>query len=125
MTDRKTWPLALSIHPEDTEERKLAELSESGIHQAELSMPLVDDVYGSFDFPSRFCDIRKKALDYGVDINSVHLPYCGIAPESPDIETRLETVRIQREIISAAADAGVNKCIIHPSVSSVPSSLLF
>lgn len=120
MTDRKTWPLALSIHPEDTEERKLAELSESGIHQAELSMPCVDDAYGNFDFPRRFCGIRKKAMEYGVDINSVHLPYCGVAPESPDIETRVETVRIQREMISAAAEAGVGKCIIHPSRDGNP-----
>ena len=122
MTDRKTWPLALSIHPEGTAPEKLSEMAEAGICQAELSMPHLTSVYGDFDYPHRFSSLRREARNLGVDITSVHLPYCGVAPEDPLQDVRDETVRIQKELISVAAEAGVGKCIMHPSRDGTPDA---
>jgi sugar phosphate isomerase/epimerase len=124
MTDRRTWPAALSIHPADMIPRKLSELSEAGIHQAELSMPVREDAFGDFDFPRRFPELRKNARELGVDISSVHLPYCpwDVSPEDPDAEIREKTVTLQCGLISAAAEAGVDKCIMHPSKDGCPDS---
>lgn len=84
----------------------------AGIQAVELS--LKPDEYPSFDFQKTM----RMAKDCHVIVWSCHLPFTpfsSIEPSSPDSQVRLNTVKYHSELIRKAADAGIDKFVVHPS----------
>ncbi len=73
MTNRKNWPLALSIGPREMNEKSLTALAAAGIRQAELSSGDIAPFYEALDFPRRAGALVAEARERGVEISSVHL----------------------------------------------------
>lgn len=118
MTNRKDWPLALSVGPGAMNGADFDALAAAGIRELELSSGAVDPFYAVLDFPHRAKEIAGEAKAHGVTISSVHLPFgpfSRIDPASPDPAVRAEIMRIQSELLGAAGDAGIGLAIIHPS----------
>lgn len=118
MTDRKTWPLALSVGPSLMNDSSLEALSLAGIHQIELSSGQIDPFFSMLDFPHKAVPICQMAERHDVSITSVHLPFAPfseIDPASLDQSVRDHAVKIQTELLQAIGKAGIPLAIIHPS----------
>ena len=118
MTDRKTWPLALSVGPETMNAETLDALAAAGIHQVELSSGTAEPFYELIDFPHRSREIAELAKAHGVEITSIHLPFAPfkeIDPSSPDPAVRERFLVVQTELLEASARAGIPLAIVHPS----------
>ena len=118
MTNRKDWPLALSVGPGTMNAEAFDALAEAGIRELELSSGAIDPFYSVLDFPHKAKDIAALAKEHGVTISSVHLPFgpfSKIDPASPDPEVRKTILGIQSELLAAAGKAGIGMAIIHPS----------
>lgn len=118
MTDRKTWPAALSVGPAAMNPEKMRSLAAAGIKQAELSSGDIRPFYDTLDFPNKASEIVKMAADNGVNITSVHLPFgpfSKLDPSTADPEVAAYIIEKQSELIRAAADAGIGIAVIHPS----------
>ena len=118
MSDRNTWPLALSVRPETMNAAAFDELAEAGIFHIELSSGSIDPYYSMIDFPHRSKEITKLAAQSGVTISSIHLPFgpfAEIDPASTDPNVRKHFLRIQTELLEAASRAKIGLAIVHPS----------
>ncbi|MGN1345464.1 MAG: sugar phosphate isomerase/epimerase family protein [Eubacteriales bacterium] len=118
MTDRKTWKAALSVGPAAMNAETLASLAQTGITEIELSSGALAPFYEELDYPNRAGEISRLALENGVHISSVHLPFGPfdkLDPASRDAEVRDFILKTQSELLRAAADAGVGIAVIHPS----------
>ncbi len=118
MTDRKNWPLALSVGPTAMNAASLDALAAAGIHQVELSSGQILPFYELLDFPRRSREIADLAAAHGVRITSIHLPFAPfseIDPASADPAVREKFLTIQTELVEAAAAAGIPLAIVHPS----------
>ena len=118
MTNRKDWPLALSVGPAAMNGETLDALAAAGIRELELSSGAIDPFYAVLDFPHKAKDLAAEAKAHGTAISSVHLPFSPfsrIDPASPDPAVRKAILEIQSELIAAAGDAGIGMAIIHPS----------
>ena len=127
MSDRNTWPLALSVRPETMNAAAFKELAEAGIFHIELSSGSIDPYYSMIDFPHRSKEITKLAAQSGVTISSIHLPFgpfAEIDPASVDLSVRSRFLLVQTELLEAASRAEIGLAIVHPSVSQEPVFLL-
>ena len=118
MTDRKNWPLALSVGPTAMNAASLDALAAAGIHQVELSSGQILPFYELLDFPHRAQEIAELAAAHDVRITSIHLPFSPfteIDPASTDPAIRTKFLAIQTDLVEAAAAAGIPLAIVHPS----------
>ena len=118
MTNRKDWPLALSVGPGAMNRGDFEALAEAGIRELELSSGAIAPFYDVLDFPNKAKDIVSLARDCGVTVSSVHLPFgpfTEIDPASRDASVRARAIAVQSELLAAAGDAGIPLAIIHPS----------
>ena len=125
MTNRKNWPLALSVGPSEVNEASFAAMAAAGITQAELSSGNIAPFYEALDFPRRAGQTVKLARDNGVLVTSVHLPFLpfeDLDPASFDPAVRRYAVEKQTELLRAAAGAGIPLAVIHPSAEPYPES---
>ena len=125
MTDRKSWPLALSVGPGAMNETDLSALAAAGIREIELSSGDIAPFYETLDFPRRAKELVKLARSCGVEISSVHLPFAPFETMDPaafEAETRRYVIEKQTQLLRAAADAGIGLAVIHPSGEPYPES---
>lgn len=118
MTNRKNWPLALSVGPGEMNAAALEAMAAAGITQAELSSGNIAPFYETLAFPRRAKEIAALARACGVEITSVHLPFAPfetIDPADPNPEVRRYAVEKQSELLRAAGEAGITLAILHPS----------
>ena len=121
---RTDWPLALSVGVGRMNAASFDSLAEAGIHQVELSSGRIAPFYEEIDFPHRSVEIVELAREHGVEITSIHLPFgpfTEIDPSSPDPAVRENFLKIQTELLEAAAKAGIPKAIVHPSGEPYPA----
>ncbi len=100
-------------------EENLAEMSKAGISSVETSSSPV------YQAEADYKELRKTAEKHGIDIWSCHLPFYPF--EEFDIsalnsESRNKTVKYMGGLIKKAADAGINKFVIHPSGEPIEDS---
>lgn len=118
MTNRKNWCCALSVGPQVINSQSLAALAEAGIHEIELSSGRLPPFEGEFNFVGRAREHAALAKAAGVNISSIHLPFAPFAELDPahrDAEVRKKLIEVQKNLILAAADAGIGIGVIHPS----------
>ena len=118
MTDRKTWPLAVSFGVGKMNPNDLTAMAENGIHEIELSSGRPAPFFETLDYPHKAKEISRMAKDCGVNISSIHLPFGPFDrfdPAARDAEVRKKLIAAQTELIDAAGDAGVTFAVIHPS----------
>ena len=123
MTNRKDWPLALSVGPTAMNAASFDALAAAGIHQVELSSGQYAPYYDLLDFPHRAEEIVKLAAAHDVRITSIHLPFSPfteIDPASADPAIRAKFLSIQSELLEVAASAGIPLAIVHPSGEPYP-----
>jgi len=112
MSDRKNWPLAISLcarsHPTEND---FIELAGAGIKAIELSYayPLYPEV--------EWNNIQKYSKQNGIALRSLHLPFehQKTNPAHLDPAVRAETLRYDGELAKKAADIGVKVLVVHPS----------
>ena len=95
---------------------KLRMMSENGISAMEISMGLSN--YAALDYKKA----AREAKEYGIELWSFHLPFEPfeqIDISSSDKEVRTSTLKIQKDLISRAADIGIDKFVIHPSAEPI------
>ncbi len=117
-TNRKDWPLALSVGAGAMNAEHLSRLANAGIRQLELSSGNPAPFYDELDYPHKAKEISALAGEFGVEISSIHLPFGPFSlldPAAKDAAVREKLIADQTELLSAAADAGVSFAIIHPS----------
>ena len=125
MTNRKNWPLALSIGPCEMNEKSLTALAAAGILQVELSSGNIAPFYEALDFPRRAGALVAAARERGVEITSVHLPFAPFEtmdPASFDPAVRAHVYEKQTELLRAAGEAGIPLAVIHPSGEPYPEA---
>ena len=125
MTNRKDWPLALSVGPAAMNARDLDALREAGILNVELSSGQVSPFFDVLDLPHRAGELVTLARDHGVEIGSVHLPFAPfeeIDPASFDPAVRRHAVELQTLLLEACGAAGVPLAVIHPSGEPYPEN---
>ena len=118
MTTRHTWPLALSVGPDEMNAGSFEALAAAGIRELELSSGAIAPYYEELDFPHRSAKIAALARKCGINISSLHLPFWPFAeidPASRDNAVRGHAFDIQAELLGAAAEAGIRLAVIHPS----------
>lgn len=126
MTDRKSWPLALSVGPGEINDASLSALAAADIRQIELSSGNIAPFYSVLDFPRRAGEIVNMARVHGVEITSVHLPFLPFAtldPASPLASVRKYAVKKQSELLAACGEAGIPMAVIHPSAEPYPPAV--
>lgn len=95
---------------------KLRMMSECGISAMEISMGLSN---------CKELDYKKAARDakeYGIELWSFHLPFEPfeqIDISSSDKDVRSSTLKIHKDLITRAADIGIDKFVIHPSAEPI------
>lgn len=117
MTDRHTWPLALSYAATQFCDETLSAYRNAGIQYMEFSGGNIS-AFAETDYAKTARAIYAKAKSYDVTISSVHLPFAPFSlldPAFADPAKRDKVVSIQSELIRAAADSGVGIAVIHPS----------
>ncbi|MBQ6018645.1 MAG: sugar phosphate isomerase/epimerase [Clostridia bacterium] len=125
MTNRKSWPLALSVGPGAMNARTLDALARVGINQIELSSGDIAPFYDALDFPHQAAHIVSLARERGVEISSLHLPFSPfseIDPASFEPEVRRFVVEKQSELLRACGGAGIGLAVIHPSGEPYPET---
>ena len=109
---------ASSMGPLMTDEgsNKLRMMSECGISAMEISMGLSN--YKELDYKKA----ARDAKEYGIELWSFHLPFEPfeqIDISSSDKDVRTDTLKIHKELITRAADIGIDKFVIHPSAEPI------
>ncbi|MBQ8185973.1 MAG: sugar phosphate isomerase/epimerase [Clostridia bacterium] len=118
MTDRKTWPLAVSFGVGRMNAGDFEKMAENGIHEIELSSGKPEPFFETLDYPNKAKEISALAKAHGVNISSIHLPFGPFSqfdPAARDAEVREKLIAVQTELMNAAGDAGVTFAVIHPS----------
>ncbi|MDY3071289.1 MAG: sugar phosphate isomerase/epimerase family protein [Eubacteriales bacterium] len=106
--------LSLSFFRELSEET-MREAAAAGIDCAELSFSY-DYYTNGIDFPKNAARYGKIARDAGLSVWSLHLPFSGmldISNENPQL--RSITLYTNKTLIRAAAEAGAQTIVLHPS----------
>lgn len=101
-------------------EESFGALSNSGVEAIELSMRLEGLL--ALDCHA----VAELAKRYGIDLWSYHLPFLPfreIDPSSLDPTVRKNTLDIFSELIKKAADAGMDKFVVHPSGEPIPDEV--
>ena len=118
MTDRKTWPLAVSFGAGKMNAADLTAMAENGIHEIELSSGRLEPFTETLDYLNRAKEISALAKSCGVNISSIHLPFGPfnlLDPAARDTDVRKKLIETQTGLINAAGEAGVTFAVIHPS----------
>ena len=118
MTDRKTWPLAVSFGAAKMKAEEFCKMAENGIHEIELSTGKPEPYLEMLDYLNRAKEISAEAKSCGVNISSIHLPFSPFTlldPADRDKEVRKSLIDLQTGLLNAAGDAGVKFAVIHPS----------
>lgn len=123
MTDRMTWKTGASTclnHRLSEDDMKA--YAEAGIDFVELSFS-ADEYLHQLDFLNRAEAIAAQAGQYGLTLWSIHLPF------SKDIDIsvlndadRNAAIRLDLEILEAAARAGIQVAVVHPSSEPISVS---
>lgn len=106
------WAIGASNGGAEITEEMLAAYKENGIEY--LEMALLEENNLSKDVR----DIKKLADKYGIKIWSCHLPFAPfekIEPSSTDEKVRTYTVEYFKKLISAVAEIGTDKVVVHAS----------
>lgn len=101
-------------------EESFQALSSSGVEAVEISMRLE----GLLTLDCRA--VAELAKRYDIDLWSYHLPFLPfreIDPSSLDSTVRKNTLDIFSELIKKAADAGMDKFVVHPSGEPIPQEV--
>jgi len=94
---------------------ELKAMKDGGVDVIEMSFSL-NQYLEDLNFLEKAPEYKAIADEVGVELRSIHLPFSGFLDISQlDDEKRDETVRIQRELMKAAAGIGVKIAVIHPS----------
>ena len=87
MSNRKNWPLALSVGPAVIiDDEKLDALAAAGIKQVELSSGAWEPYIEKLDFVNNSVAIAENAKAHGVSITSIHLPFAPFNEIDPAYE---------------------------------------
>ena len=100
----------------DLTEQNFAALQESGIEAVEISMDAAKYPFINYQ------QVKELSRRYGIALWSYHLPFMPfelIDVAGLDAAVRDYTVSYYSELISKAADVGVNKFVVHPSAEPV------
>lgn len=117
MTDRHSWPLALSYAAAKFGDETLSAYRDAGIRYMEFSGS-DPNPFRETDYIRKAREIYAKAKSYDVTISSIHLPFAPFGlldPAKADPAVRDSIVAYQSELLRAAADSGVDIAVIHPS----------
>ncbi|HNX14333.1 MAG TPA: sugar phosphate isomerase/epimerase family protein [Oscillospiraceae bacterium] len=112
MSDRKNWPLAVSLcarsHPTEND---FFELNAAGVKAIELSYAY--SLYPEIEWKN----IQTYSKQNGIALWSFHLPFehQKTNPAHPDPAVRTGTLRYDAELAKQAADIGVKVLVVHPS----------
>ena len=117
MSNRKNWPLALSVGPAVIiDDEKLDALAAAGINQVELSSGAWEPYIEKLDFVNNSMAIAENAKAHGVSITSIHLPFAPFNEIDPAYEKCREMfMEVQKTLLEAAAKAGIPIAVVHPS----------
>lgn len=87
----------------------------AGIDCVELSFSC-DQYYNQLNFTEKAEEYKALAEEIGIELWSIHLPFGWTLDISLlDDAQRNETMRINRELMAAAARAGIKVVVVHPS----------
>ncbi|MBE6692776.1 MAG: sugar phosphate isomerase/epimerase [Ruminococcaceae bacterium] len=104
----------------DLTEENFALMSKAGISAVETpSSPVYQ---AEVDYKR----LKKTAEKYGITLWSCHLPFYPFEEfdiSAPNREARENTVKYMGELIKKAADAGIDKFVIHPSGEPIEDSV--
>ncbi len=117
MTDRKDWKLATSVPPACMCEEAFLAMRENHITEIELSAGYLP-MFVEMDYWHRAREYYDMAASFGVNISSIHLPFgpfSEIDPASLDANVRANFLKVQTELIGAAAESGIPMAVVHPS----------
>ena len=106
------YKVGLSSRGFELTEENFAGLGRGGVDVIEIATS--PDKYKVMDFNELVASVRR----YGVDVWSCHLPFYPfkyIDISSKDKELRDNAYNLYRDIISRAAQTGIDKFIVHPS----------
>ncbi len=99
---------------------ELKALRDGGVECVEISFNY-KDYYETLNFTEKYAEYAKNAADAGIELWSIHLPFSGLHDLSQlDDERREFTMKTHRELIDAAAKAGVKVAVVHPSAEPIP-----
>lgn len=117
MTNRTTWPIALSIPPKVLmDDNRLQELANAGIKEVELSIGWFADLEEILDFRVNANVALEQAERAGIKITSLHLPFGPfnkIDPTRP--ATKAEFLTLQKQMLDGAKSIGIKIAVLHPS----------
>ena len=105
MTDRKTWPLAVSFGVGKMNAADFRAMAENGIHEIELSSGRPAPFFETLDYPHKASELSRLAKENGVNISSIHLPFGPfdlLDPAARDADVRKKLIEMQTELIDAA-----------------------
>ncbi len=118
MTDRKTWPLSVSICWTENADRDFYKsLYDAGIHHVEFGYGKADE-YEEVDFLNKASSIVALMKEYDITPLTCHLPFLPkniLDPSNPDKSARNKAIEIQTSLIEKCAEVGIGIAVIHPS----------
>lgn len=109
---RLDWKLALSVYPNAINDSSLDALSAAGIGDLELCLPRA---VTCVPYPLQAKKLQALANKHGVQISSIHLPFCDGNPASLDKTFREDIFIMHRILMEAAAETGISIAVLHPS----------
>lgn len=122
MTERKSWKVGESTAYKGRFDREvLEEYRQAGITCMELSCSS-ETLFEKIDFLHNPCSVFSLALEYGVTITSLHLPFNGLDLASLEEEQRQATVALLSRYLLAAGKAGIGIAVVHPSGEPYPEN---
>ena len=116
MKKRGEWALGLSTcFYRRSDEAAFEQFRRAGVEVIELSHGR-QDYFERYDFVRRPDLLRQAALNQGLRIWSIHLPFSGVEDISmPHPGLRAAAMETNRMLIAAAAEAQIPVAVIHPS----------
>ncbi|MBO7223647.1 MAG: sugar phosphate isomerase/epimerase [Kiritimatiellae bacterium] len=117
MTNRKSWPIALSVKiTELLDDEKLKALADAGINQVELSIGWASDLQQYLDFRFHANEVLERTERFGIKITSLHLPFGPFQEIDPTRPAKkAEFITLQKQLLDAAKSIGIKIAVIHPS----------
>ena len=95
------------------------DMKAAGLECAELSFSQ-KDYYEKLNFLENAPKIAADAEAAGIELWSIHLPFSGLLDISQgDAEKREFTIKTHKELMAAAAKAGVKVAVVHPSAEPI------
>lgn len=117
MTNRTSWPVALSITSKTIiDDNELQKLASAGIKEVELSIGWISDLREVLDFRTNANIAFDHAQKAGIKITSLHLPFGPFADIDPSRENlKSDFLVLQKQLLDAAKTIGIKIAVIHPS----------